>query len=112
MVCVDIDEERIVRLKKGEVPIYEPGLEEMVARNTTRGRLSFSAEIPFAIKSSDIIFIAVGTPALPNGDVDMSYVFKATEMIAEYMGDYKIIKSSPRIVCTPPTPCWPPRSPS
>jgi UDPglucose 6-dehydrogenase len=91
IVCLDIDREKIARLKDGELPIYEPGLEELVARNTARGRLSFSTEIPFAIKSSEIIFISVGTPALPNGDVDMSYVFNAAEMISEYMEDYKII---------------------
>ena len=91
IVCLDIDEERINRLKNGELPIYEPGLEELVARNTERGRLSFSTEIPFAIKSSEIIFITVGTPALPDGDVDMSYVVKAAEMISAYMEDYKII---------------------
>ena len=91
IVCLDIDEERIDRLKNGELPIYEPGLEELVTRNTERGRLSFSTEIPFAIKSSEIIFITVGTPALPDGDVDMSYVFKAAEMISTFMEDYKII---------------------
>jgi UDPglucose 6-dehydrogenase len=91
VVCLDIDEERIDRLKEGKMPIYEPGLEEMVARNTARGRLSFSTEIPFAIKASEIIFICVGTPSAANGDVDMSYVFKAAQMIGQYMEDYKII---------------------
>lgn len=91
VVCLDIDEERVARLKGGEVPIYEPGLEEMVHRNTQRGRLSFSTEIPFAIKTAEIVFIAVGTPSKPDGDVDMTYVFNAARTCGEYMEDYKII---------------------
>ena len=91
VVCLDIDEDKVARLKRGEIPIYEPGLNELVARNTERGRLSFSGEIPFAIKSAEIVFIAVGTPSQPNGDVDMSYVFNAASMISDYMEDYKII---------------------
>ena len=91
VVCLDIDEERIELLKSGEIPIYELGLRELVSRNTERGRLTFSTEIPFAIKSAEIIFIAVGTPSQPNGDVDMSYVLNAASMIADYMEDYKII---------------------
>jgi UDPglucose 6-dehydrogenase len=91
VVCLDINEERIARLKNGEIPIYEPGLEEMVHRNTERGRLSFSTEIPFAIKTAEIVFIAVGTPSLPNGDVDMQYVYNAARTCGEYMEDYKIV---------------------
>ena len=91
VTCVDIDEGRIARLRAGEVPLYEPGLEEMMARNISRGRLTFSTEIPFAIKASQLIFIAVGTPSLPDGDVDMSYVFEAARAIGRYMEDYKII---------------------
>ena len=91
VVCLNIDEARIAKLKDGDVPIYEPGLEELIGRNTERGRLTFSAEIPFSLKSSEIVFIAVGTPALPNGDVDMSYVLRAAETIGQYMEDYKII---------------------
>ncbi|MCC7261728.1 MAG: UDP-glucose/GDP-mannose dehydrogenase family protein [Candidatus Latescibacteria bacterium] len=91
VTCVDIDAQRIARLKAGEVPIYEPGLEEMMTRNIGRGRLSFSTEIPFAIKASQLIFIAVGTPSMPDGDVDMSYVFEAARTIGRYMEDYKII---------------------
>ena len=91
VTCVDIDAQRIARLKAGEVPIYEPGLEEMMARNIARGRLTFSTEIPFAIKTSQLIFIAVGTPSMPDGDVDMSYVYNAARTIGQYMEDYKII---------------------
>ena len=91
VVCLDIDEDKVARLKRGDVPIYEPGLNELVSRNTERGRLSFSTEIPFALKSAEIVIIAVGTPSQPNGDVDMSYVFNAASMISDYMEDYKII---------------------
>jgi UDPglucose 6-dehydrogenase len=91
VVCVDIDEARVDRLRGGEVPIYEPGLEELVGRNRDRGRLSFSADVAFAIKSSDIVFICVGTPSLPTGEVDMSYVHAAARSIGQYMEDYKIV---------------------
>ena len=91
VVCVDIDESRIATLKSGKVPFYEPGLQELVTRNTERGRLSFSTELAFAVKSSEIIFICVGTPSTPTGDVDMSFVFSAAESIGRYMEDYKII---------------------
>ncbi|MEE2831191.1 MAG: UDP-glucose/GDP-mannose dehydrogenase family protein [Candidatus Latescibacterota bacterium] len=91
VVCVDIDEPRIDRLRAGEVPIYEPGLEELVARNRDRGRLTFSTDVAFAIKSSDIVFICVGTPSLPSGEVDMSYVHAAARSIGQYTEDYKIV---------------------
>ena len=91
VVCVDIDEERISRLKAGESPIYEPGLDELVSRNVSRGRLTFSTEVAFAVKTSEIIFICVGTPPLPTGDVDISYVTAAAETIGTFMEDYKII---------------------
>lgn len=91
VVCVDIDEDRVERLRGGDVPIYEPGLEELVARNRDRGRLSFSSDVAFAIKSSDIVFICVGTPSLPSGEVDMSYVHAAARSIGQYMEDYKIV---------------------
>ena len=91
VVSVDIDEERIDQLKQGIVPIFEPGLSELVARNTELGRLSFSTDIPFAIKSAELVFIAVGTPSRENGDVDMSYVFDAAGMISRHMEDHKIV---------------------
>jgi len=91
VVCIDIDEPRIDRLRGGEVPIYEPGLEELVARNRDRGRLSFSTDVAFAIKSCDIIFICVGTPSQPSGEVDMSYVHASARSIGQFMEDYKIV---------------------
>ena len=91
VVCVDIDEDRIAQLAAGQVPIYEPGLQEMLERNARLDRLSFSTELGFAIKSSEIVFICVGTPSLPSGEVDMSFVHVAAESIGGYMEDYKII---------------------
>ena len=84
VVCVDIDEERVDRLRSGDLPIYEPGLEELVGRNRERGRLSFSTDVAFAVKSSEIVFICVGTPSLPAGDVDMSFVHQAARSIGRY----------------------------
>ena len=91
VVCVDIDEQRIDRLNAGQVPIYEPGLQELVERNARLGRLSFSAEAGFAIKSSEIIFICVGTPSQPSGEVDMSFVHAAAESIGGFMETYKVV---------------------
>jgi UDPglucose 6-dehydrogenase len=91
VVCVDIDQQRIAQLTAGQVPIYEPGLQEVLERNARLDRLSFSGELEFAIKSSEIIFICVGTPSLPSGEVDMSYVHAAAESIGGFMEDYKII---------------------
>ncbi|MCD6333854.1 MAG: UDP-glucose/GDP-mannose dehydrogenase family protein [Candidatus Latescibacteria bacterium] len=91
VICVDVDADKITELRKGQLPIYEPGLSDLVRHNVDRGRLSFSTEIPFAIQSSEIIFIAVGTPALPDGGVDLSYVMRVAETIADYMEDYKVI---------------------
>src|SRR5436305_12857122 len=82
IVCVDKIEEKIAMLRRGEMPIYEPGLEEMVARNVGDHRLCFSTEIDESISKSDIIFIAVGTPPQPNGEPDMSYVEEAAKSIA------------------------------
>ncbi len=91
VLCLDIDERRVDRLRDGHLPIYEPGLEELVGRNRDRGRLSFSADVAFAVKSSEIVFICVGTPSLPAGEVDMSYVHEAARSIGRYTEDYKIV---------------------
>ena len=74
VICVDIDEKKIEMLKAGKVPIYEPGLEEMVRRNAEEQRLSFTTDLPSAVKNSQIIFIAVGTPQGPTGHANLDYV--------------------------------------
>ncbi|HEY6997693.1 MAG TPA: UDP-glucose/GDP-mannose dehydrogenase family protein [Candidatus Binatia bacterium] len=91
VVCVDIDEEKIVQLKSGKVPIYEPGLEEMVRRNAEDQRLSFTTDLPSAVKKSEIIFIAVGTPQSATGHANLSYVEATARAIGKAMSGFKII---------------------
>ena len=89
--CIDIDKTKIENLKKGILPIYEPGLEEMVARNYKEGRLYFTTDYTEAVPSSRICFIAVGTPPGEDGSADVSYVLQAAESIAEHIKDYTVI---------------------
>ncbi len=91
VICVDNDKEKIARLKKDVMPIYEPGLEEMVQRNVSDNRLSFATDIAGAVKKSEVIFIAVGTPAKENGETDLSYVEAVAKEIARSIDRYKII---------------------
>ena len=91
IICLDVDEKKIEGLKKGIVPIYEPGLKELLDRNAKQGNLTFTTDKKLAYESSDVIFICVGTPQKKNGDADLSYVFQAAEDIAKYMKSYKII---------------------
>ncbi len=91
VVCVDIDAARIEQLKAGQVPIYEPGLEELVRRNVKEGRLSFSTELRGAINASMVSFIAVGTPMSKSGAADLSGVMRAAEEIAGAVAGYHII---------------------
>lgn len=91
VICADIDEEKIAKLNNGIIPIYEPGLEELVQRNREAGRLHFTNDMTEAIQSSDILFIAVGTPMLPSGEADLSYVRSVAEMIGEAINGYKIV---------------------
>ena len=91
VVCVDIDEEKIVQLKSGKVPIYEPGFEEMVRRNAEDQRLSFTTDLPSAVKKSEIIFIAVGTPQSATGHANLSYVEATARAIGKAMSGFKII---------------------
>ncbi|PYV27518.1 MAG: UDP-glucose 6-dehydrogenase [Acidobacteria bacterium] len=96
VTCVDINQEKIGLLKEGKVPIFEPGLEEIVRRNVERGRLCFSTDIKQAIRNCLVIFVAVGTDAGPDGVADLSQIWSAADQIAQSMEDYKIvvIKSS------------------
>jgi len=81
--CVDINEGKVRQLAEGKLPIFEPGLEELVRRNTQAGRLRFSADIPAAVKNSLVVFIAVGTNASPDGAADLSQVWSAADSIAD-----------------------------
>ena len=89
--CVDIDRNKIENLKKGIIPIYEPGLEEMITRNMDKGRLHFTTNISDAIKSSDIVFISVGTPPDEDGTADLKYVIQVARDCGKYMDDYTLI---------------------
>jgi UDPglucose 6-dehydrogenase len=91
VICVDNDSEKVKQLKAGEIPIYEPGLEEIIHRNVSAQRLHFTGNIQEAVERSQIIFIAVPTPPLPDGDVDLSFVEKVAREIAGVLTDYRVI---------------------
>jgi len=91
VVGVDIDQQRINNLEKGIIPIYEIGLEELVVKNLKNKNLSFTTDIGLAIKNSDVVFIAVGTPPMPDGSVNMEYVNSVAESIGKNMNGYKVI---------------------
>jgi len=91
VVCVDNDAAKIKLLKSGGIPIYEPGLEELVKRNTAAGRLSFTTSTAEGVQISDVIFIAVATPPQPDGSVDLSFIERVARDIAAAMSAYKII---------------------
>ena len=91
VVCLDIDKKRISDLKKGEMPIFEPGLEEIVERSYRAGRLKFTTDYAEALKDTEFVFIAVGTPSGNNGEADLSYVEKAVIQVAENMNHPVII---------------------
>ncbi|MCY8808425.1 UDP-glucose/GDP-mannose dehydrogenase family protein [Bacillus atrophaeus] len=91
VVCCDIDESKIRSLKNGVIPIYEPGLADLVEKNVQEQRLSFTNEIPSAVKEADIIYIAVGTPMSKTGEADLTYVKAAAKTIGEHLNGYKVI---------------------
>lgn len=91
VTCVDNDVKKIELLKRGEVPIYEPGLEALIAKNAQAGRLRFTSELKEAVEVALVVFIAVGTPPLPDGSADLSYVVEVAEAVAEYMNGYKVV---------------------
>jgi UDPglucose 6-dehydrogenase len=91
VICVDVDAAKIASLKRGEVPIYEPGLEELIKRNVAQQRLTFQTDLADAVRRSLICFIAVGTPEGSNGEADLSAVWKVAEQIGDAMDDYKVV---------------------
>jgi UDPglucose 6-dehydrogenase len=91
VICCDIDERKIAALNKGEIPIYEPGLDTIVSRNVAEKRLRFTTDLPEAIRSSRAIFIAVGTPPKPDGSADLRYVEDVARAIARYMNGPKLV---------------------
>jgi UDPglucose 6-dehydrogenase len=91
VTCVDVDESKIARLKDGIIPIYEPGLDQIVERNSKAGRLHFTTDLKQAVENALVIFLAVGTPPNEDGTPNMSFVEKAVLDIARYMNGYKVI---------------------
>jgi UDPglucose 6-dehydrogenase len=91
VMCVDTNNEKINMLKEGNIPIYEPGLEDLVKRNMYYKRLSFTTDIKKAVEEAEVIFIAVGTPPADDGSADMIYVRQVAQSIGQYINDYKIV---------------------
>ena len=92
VTCVDKDAEKITKIESGIMPIYEPGLEELVGKNVAAGRLNFSTETGLAVRDADAVFIAVGTPARRgDGHADLSYVYAAAEEIANHLTGYSVV---------------------
>lgn len=92
VTCVDLDEGKISRLRAGEIPIFEPGLDQLVARNAEAGRLTFTTDLAPAVAEADAVFIAVGTPSRRgDGHADLSYVYAAAEEIARAMNGYTVV---------------------
>ena len=89
--CVDIDKQKIDLLIKGKIPIYEQGLEKLVYRNTKSKRLHFSHDISDAIKSAEVIFIAVGTPEDETSNADISAILDVAQLIGQTINNYKVI---------------------
>lgn len=91
VICMDIDKKKIDLLNAGSVPIYEPGLEELIKRNVAHGRLSFTTDIRSAVRKADIIFIAVGTPPGEDGSADLKYVLGAARDIGTHLTGYTVV---------------------
>ncbi|MDY6207005.1 MAG: UDP-glucose/GDP-mannose dehydrogenase family protein [Prevotella sp.] len=91
VTCVDIDEQKIDRLRKGEIPIYEPGLDELVLKNIQAGRLRFSTSLGEVISEQQMIFIAVGTPPDEDGSADLQYVLQVAETIGKHLDHYMVV---------------------
>jgi UDPglucose 6-dehydrogenase len=91
VACVDVDAGKIARLQRGEVPIYEPGLDALIAKNVKAGRLRFSTEVAEAIRNAEVVFIAVGTPSAADGSADLSAVFAVARTVGENMNGFKVV---------------------
>jgi len=91
VICYDIDPTKIEKLNNGKIPIYEPGLVDLVKKNVEKGRMIFTTNLRMAVQESEVIFLAVPTPSGEDGSVDLSYVFKAVDEIAKYINNFKVI---------------------
>jgi UDPglucose 6-dehydrogenase len=91
VVCADIDASKIAMLKRGEIPIYEPGLDKLIEHNVKEGRLSFTTDVPSAVAGAEVIFLAVGTPPRPDGSADLSYILQAAETAVRALSGWAVI---------------------
>jgi UDPglucose 6-dehydrogenase len=91
VICADIDADKVARLNRSEIPIYEPGLEPLVKRNLAEGRLRFTTDVAAAVRASDVIFIAVGTPPDEDGSADLKHVLAVARTIGENMNGEKVV---------------------
>lgn len=91
VICVDIDENKVERLRNGQVPIYEPQLDVLFERNVRQGRLSFTTSLKEAVDQTDIIFLALPTPPGEDGSADLSYVLGVAEELGKIITDYKVV---------------------
>ncbi|WP_434386955.1 UDP-glucose dehydrogenase family protein [Melittangium boletus] len=91
VTCVDIDARKIAQLQRGEVPIYEPGLEELIRKNTREKRLGFTTDLAAAVAPAQVVFIAVGTPEGESGEADLQYVLAAAEQVGRAMRHYTVV---------------------
>lgn len=91
VICMDINKEKIEILKKGIVPIFEPGLQELLTKNIKAKRIKFTTDMKTAVENSDVIFIAVGTPPAEDGSADLKYVLSAAQEIGKFINSYKVI---------------------
>jgi len=91
VLCMDVDEGKINKLKNGQIPIYEPGLESIVKHTFEAGRLSFTTDVEEAVKHGTLQFIAVGTPPDEDGSADLQYVLAVAKSIGQYMDEYKVV---------------------
>ncbi|SHP77603.1 UDP-glucose 6-dehydrogenase [Mycobacteroides abscessus subsp. abscessus] len=91
VICMDVIEEKIEMLKKGIVPIYEPGLKELMDKNVAQGRLEFTTDMKYTVENTDVMFIAVGTPPKDDGSADLKYVLQVADNIGKYLNGYKVI---------------------
>src|SRR6187549_3199904 len=91
VVCCDLDRAKIDGLNRGELPIYEPGLDKLVAHNVAEKRLSFTTDVASGVAGADIVLLAVGTPPGPDGAADLSFIFKAAEDVADALTGWAVI---------------------
>ena len=91
VICADVDKGKVAALKKGKIPIYEPGLESLVVSNQAEGRLSFTTDVGAAVEAAEVVFIAVGTPPDEDGSADLQHVLAVARTIGDHMNGPKVV---------------------